>query len=60
MKIYKHITYNPQFTSDKGHLDHVIKLAQEESKEWKFERVEVVTDYEWVAIFSREVKEDSK
>ena len=55
MTIYKHIAYNPRM---KG-IQAVIQEAQdtnnlEGSPEWCFLRSQIVTEFEWVAIFERE------
>jgi len=47
MDIYKHIVYNPNLAK----IEAIIEDAQEESKEWCFERAQPITEYEWVAIF---------
>lgn len=58
MNIYKHIVYNPKITN----LTSVIEEAQSNSggfdtggidKEWKFDSVKIVNEYEWVAIFEK-------
>ena len=54
MTIYKHIVYNPH----QRNIQSVIQEAQdrgnlEGSLEWKFERSQPVTEYEWVAIFEK-------
>lgn len=56
MEIFKHIKYNP-FMRD---IVSVIEEAQIESSEWKFEHTQPVTQYDWIAIFSRWVQEDPK
>ena len=56
MEIIKHIKYNPHMRMIEGVIDE----AQEESSEWKFEHSQPVTEYEWIAIFSRWVQEDPK
>lgn len=54
MDIYKHIVYNPHQRS----INAVIVEAQEESEEWQFSHSQPVTEWEWVAVFSRWVQED--
>jgi len=54
MDIYKHIVYNPH----QCNIQSVIQKAQDAGnldggKEWKFERSQPVSEYEWVAIFER-------
>ena len=56
MEIYKHIKYNPNMRDIEGVIDE----AQKESNEWKFEHSQPITNYEWIAIFSRWVQEDTK
>ena len=56
MDIFKHIKYNPHMRS----IESVIEEAQKESLGWKFEHSQPVTEYEWIAIFSRWVQEDPK
>jgi len=58
MTIYKHITYNPY---ERG-IRLVIQEAQnknnlEGSPEWCFLRSQPVTEFEWVAIFEKEMPE---
>ena len=45
----KHISFNPKQRS----VSAVIIEAQRESKEWCFERIQPITEYEWIAIFMR-------
>ena len=62
MNIYKHIVYNPHMRS----IKQVIDEAQGQdgkmrgALEWKFERSQPVTEYEWVAIFEQEITLTSK
>jgi len=49
MDIYKHISFNPKQRS----VSAVIIEAQRESKEWCFERIQPITEYEWIAIFRK-------
>lgn len=56
MKIYKHLVFNPHLQS----ILSVIQNAQDSSnldsgREWCFLRAQAVTEYEWVAIFEREL-----
>jgi len=49
MDIYKHIVYNPHLQN----TESVIESATKDDKEWCFERIQPVSEYEWVAIFRK-------